>query len=142
MPLYVPNTPSTGTSNLVQTSILRLDADASTNSTTFVTLMSTNITTGDGFLILSFTCSCHATSNNRQISFDIQVDGVSQTGTAVHIQSSPSTGTAATQARMAIAAGVHTVTVRWRTSAGVAVVQPVTLSEIEHAALMMYEVLN
>lgn len=110
--------------------------DVSTVSIVFVDLFSVTLTTEADFLDCQYTASVEAVAAGMFM--QLELDGVAIPGTG----SSHGVGTLALcgRAYVAIAAGAHTVKLRWRVDVlGTANLRPVTLPDAESATLMVRE---
>lgn len=122
-----------------QSKFAEVTADTTTTSTTFVGLLSINITTDDGYLIIHSASSSSCSSANRQIFFQVLVDSVAKRGYAVRLSGANNAEGSAVVIRVPVTAGAHTVALQWRVSASTGQVRPVSFIE-ESASLLVEEV--
>ncbi|MFA5759163.1 MAG: hypothetical protein WC942_07415 [Clostridia bacterium] len=127
--------------SVVKTSELYLSSDVSTTSTEFITLMSKDIETGDGYLFINFTVCGENNSPNRTVAFRILVDGTNSgcRGCGFTSSSASSPVSACTQMRVNVLSGSHTIEVYWRVSAGTGSILPITKPEMHHASVIITE---
>jgi hypothetical protein len=138
--LQVGNLPNT---NLFkQSAMTEVAADLSTTSSTWADLLTLNITTGVGFLIMQATAGLNCSNaSSRIMGIRLMLDGV-----AVRAVSSPSVNVNVAQAlgllsRKAVTAGAHVVKVQWQVSSGYTLYcRPVTVPDQEHCTLVVQEV--
>lgn len=124
---------------VLQSQYNRLTVDTTTNSTSFVDLLSLNITTGANHLVVHFTVAGENTRNDREVYFRLQIDGVTKIGTTLSGVGGPRATTAALVFKEAISAGAHTVKIQWSVESDTGRVLPVTYPDMEHAALYVEE---
>ena len=117
-------------------------ADATTTSTTFVTLLSQAITlAGSTSLLIHFSAGVSNTTNAAITSFRVTVDGVAKRGTSFKAPSASGAGGVAIILKVdGLSAGAHTVLVEWKVSGGTGQVRPVAAVDAEHASLLLEEV--
>jgi hypothetical protein len=125
----------------VQTTFVEQSTDTSTTSGTFVDLLTQAITTTTGTsLIISVTGSVSCIVANVQIDFQITIDGTPVRGAGTRVTAINSSGSIAINYRKTgLAAGLHSIKVRWRTASSTARIQPATTLN-EHASLLIQEV--
>lgn len=133
----------TGGAVYKDSSFVRLAADQSTTSTTFVdvptmTLLPT-VETGD-VLIVSVSGS-GSTIAAAIVDLSLVVDGTTAVGASMDALVSPFPFCWALTARLTgLVAGAHTIKLQWRTSANTLRVRPVTALATEHLALLIERV--
>lgn len=103
-------------------------------------LLTVNISTSGGALIIIFlTCASNAT-NNAVVYFRVLVDGVAQRGGSTKSNGGNSpTGTSVNLKVTGLAPGAHNITVQWRVNSGTGQVRPL-IAEDESASLLVQEV--
>jgi hypothetical protein len=134
---------SPGSGGLVQTRTNDLATDASTNSTSFVTLLSVSITTSGGNIVIRGSISGSFSNANRNMFMQVLLDGVVVQGAGACNNSSGSSGfTCSLLARQTAAVGTHTIVLQWRngTSSTTMSCHPASTPSQEHAALHVEEV--
>jgi hypothetical protein len=120
-----------------------VSVDTTTTSTTFVDLITQNITIStNGIVLVWFSCGASNSGNNNQVIFQVTIDGVAKRGAAtVAASGATDTGSAAIVLRVTgLTAGTRTVKIQWRVSAGTGRVRPATSPDTEHASLLLAEV--
>jgi sirohydrochlorin ferrochelatase len=96
--------------------------------------------TGANFLIINFSFGVSDTNDSR-VDFRVLLDGVAQRGTAEGFSgANRRNGSGTILLRRSVAAGLHTVSVEWRTNAGTAQIRPVAAADTEYASLLLEEV--
>jgi len=130
------------TSPYKQSVFLEKTTDATTTSTTFVTLLSQAITmAGSTNLLIHFSAGVSNTGNNSQTYFRITVDGVVKRGVSVVSSSAGAVESAAMVLKVTgLSAAAHTVLVEWKVGGSTGQVRPVTAPDSEHASLLLEEV--
>jgi len=130
------------TSNYKQSVFLEKTTDATTTSTSFVTLLSQAITlAGSTNLLIRFSAGVSNTGNNAQTFFRITVDGVVKRGVSVVASSVGAVESAAMVLKVTgLSAAAHTVLVEWRVGGSTGQVRPVAAPDSEHASLLLEEV--
>jgi hypothetical protein len=127
--------------SLVKTTLTSLAVDASTNSGTWVDLLSSSVTTTIGTQLLLFAHVSCDNSNNKGSAiqyFRLNVDGTGQKGVAATVQVNAEPVTVALVGQASVTAGSHTVKLQWYTSKGTVRCRPVTLPD-ENSAVMITE---
>jgi len=128
---------------LVQTVQAAVSSDVSTNSSSFTQLLSTSITTGAAFLILSWTSSNATSANSRGTNYRVLVNSVSVGGTQSWSATTNQPASCAFQHRMSIGAGTHSISVEWRHAGGggSSSLNASTAADSNHGTLIVSEVL-
>jgi hypothetical protein len=115
--------------------------DTTTASTTFVTLLTANITnTVNSNLLIQATVSSANDTINTTNYFRITVDGTPIRGFSERYSTAGTTKSASLVSKQSITAGAHTVLLQWRVSGGTASVAPVTSPDAQHASILLSEV--
>lgn len=129
-----------GASVLKQTAVAEVTTNTTTTSTSMVTLLTQNITTGAGFLDITFTWAASRTSGaSAEIRFQLVVDGdVVAKAADTTTSSRPSSG--GLSARVPVAAGAHTVSIQWSVASSTGQIRPTTAGVYEHACMICREV--
>jgi hypothetical protein len=109
-------------------------------SATSQDVMTINLTTAGGALIISSTASA-TTSNNQTGYFQILVDGVVRRGGATQGNGQAPAGSVVIGLKLSsVAAGDHVIVVRWSVSGGTMALNPVTDAIDNNASLLVQEV--
>jgi hypothetical protein len=129
----------------LQTVFAEITVDTTTLSSTFVSLLSQVITTQTGTnLLIYLTSGVSNNTNDRDVFFRVQVDGVTKRGVGVECHANGEAVSAAMVLKVTgLLAGAHTVLVQWRASTGganTAQIRPVTAPDAEHFSLLLEEV--
>ena len=127
---------------LIQTTFVEQVADKSTGSAAFVTLLTQAITiqAGSKLIVLTTMSASDTAGGGEQVDFQITIDGVAARGAGIHTrQANHAQGAAITIEKLGLAAGAHTVLLRWRTTGPTANIRP-TSTLVEHASLVLQEV--
>lgn len=144
MPLYPPpqaaGVGTTGLGNFAQSAYISTTVDVTTASTTFVDMLVISLTTFGGKLVCLANVSSSNSSANVGNYFRITVDGTSYGATAQRYTNVPAITGAVIIETPALAAGVHSVNLQWRCSAGTAQCRPVTQPDVEFGSLLVIEV--
>lgn len=129
-----------GSSVLKQTAVAEVTANTTTTSTSMVTLLTQSITTGAGFLDITFTWAASRTSGtSAEVRFQLIVDGIIAAKAAdTTISSRPSSG--GLSARVPVAAGAHVVEIQWSVASSTGQIRPTTAGVYEHACMICREV--
>lgn len=129
-------------STLRQSVFAEIVADTTTGSVAFVSLLSQNITTtAGGILLVNFQVSGSNSNNNQQVIFRMSIDGVVKRGAAfVSASGAANVGCAGLLYRQAVAPGIHTVLIEWRVTNNTGRIRPVTQPDTESASLLIEEV--
>jgi hypothetical protein len=116
-----------------------LATDATTTSATYVTLLTTQITTllERGYLLITMTASGAQITSNAVNRMRVVVNGVALKGT-YSVTTANQTWCLALVVRVAVTRGTHTVLLQWNTDAGTMRISGLTLPE-EHAHLVVEE---
>lgn len=120
-------------------------ANTTSNSATYVPLLSTTITIREGSLIEAlFTVGFSNTSANVQTFFRLAINGsvTRALGSRSVSSNQPVSGALAYRIAASPGAGTFTVTVNWRVSGGTGQVRPVSTPDGEFATLTVREVLT
>lgn len=140
--LQITNLPSSN--QFKQSAMAEVTTDQSATQATkaWADLVTLNITTGAGFLLMqasaAFNCS---NGSSREMGLRLVLDGV-----AVRAACSPSVSTSVAQAlgvvaRKSVTAGAHVVKLQWEVASGYTIYcRPVTLPDQEHCTLVVEEV--
>lgn len=115
----------------------RVSVNTTTTSTTYVALLSASVTVNDGRLLVHFSTSCSNSSANRQLFFEVRVDGTLVGRASVRVTGANNPDFAQVLAVVPVAAGAREVTVNWRVSANTGQIRPTTAEE--HAVLVVTE---
>lgn len=133
-----------GPPNLLQTAGVQLAADALTNATTFVALLTVPITTTVGGVLVidaSFAASVSLIAPSLAF-FRVVLDGVPLEGSGMLLSTLAQQQGGGFALRVtAVAPGAHTVVLEWRGSLinlGLQI-RPVTAPDAEHASLVVWE---
>lgn len=129
------------TRTLLQTQFKEVTVDTTTTSTSLVDLLSQSLTTTAGSsLLINVSASISNSSANRNIDIQLMIDGVAVRGAGTRVTGTGIPGSLAiVYKKVGLAAGNHTIKVRWRTDGSTARVRPIA-SVNEHASLMIQEV--
>ena len=127
--------------SLVQTQFAEISADTTTNSTSFVDLLTLTFNTFGGDLDIEFDMSASATTTTmRQAVARVLLDGTSKKGCGT--QASDYTNSAMIKVKVTgVSPGSHTVKAQWKTDGGTIQIRPVAASDAEHASLLVSEVM-
>jgi hypothetical protein len=125
---------------LKQTVFVEQAVDTTRNTSSFGTLLTTNITTGANAIKVSFSAGVSGTTANRHAQFRLLIDGVVQRGTGAWCVSANNSMSASLIFKKTVTAALHTVTVEWAAASGVVSIRPVTAPNTEHASLLVEEV--
>lgn len=137
--LLVANIPG-ATPGLVQTDFVELTVDDATTSTTFVTLLTSNITTGANKLIIQMSASVvKSGGGNPALNMRIKIDGTPLRGAGGQLVTDPTSVSLMAETAV-LTAGAHTVLLEWKVSTGTAEINPVTMPDSEHCSLYVQEV--
>ncbi len=127
---------------VLQTVFAEISTDITTTSATFVTLISQSVTTTGGNLIIHFTASPSNTNANTNVTFRVSVDSVSKRATQTRILSANIASSATIVTKVTgLSAAAHTVLIEWKVSANTGQIRPVAAVDIEHASLLITEVI-
>lgn len=129
-------------SPLIQTTYDEIAVDTTTTSTTYVTLLSRNVTVtaGTKLLIRFSACSSLNTATDQTIFFRLTVDGVVRvTAGRFSTDNNAIIGTSINYVATGLAAGSRTVLLEWRTTGNTAQIRSATI-EGESASLLVEEV--
>jgi hypothetical protein len=119
----------------------KITVDTTTTSTTYVNLMSGNMTTKAGGTLLIFVSISHTQTNtNQQTSFRIQVDGVTVAAAGTRVPSGGAPISCVFNLAVPVDPGPHTLTLQWGVTGGTASIRPVTAPQWEHASAVGIEV--
>lgn len=124
---------------LRQAVFAEISTNTTTTSTTFTNLLSQNITTQAGFLLINLTISASNASANRTINFQILVDGVVKRGLSVRVSASGVAESGALVLKVPVTAASHTVLVQWSVLSSTGQIRPTT-TVTEHCSLLIQEV--
>ncbi len=139
MPVFQPD-------NLQQTVFVEQTTNVSTTSTTFANLLTATLTTdGVSGLLVSFTAGLSITGgSNAAGEFQLLVDGTAKRGTVAGggtgVSNAPGMTAALTYKTAVLSGGSHTITIQWKSSGVTVRIRPVT-TILEHASLLVQEVL-
>jgi hypothetical protein len=126
-----------------QSGFTEVSADQTTTSVTWTDLLTLNMTTEGGFLIVNATaCFTMSNASQRGMYMRLVIDGVEMRAMATG-SDSVSLGKALTIAyRKAVTAGAHTIKIQWRTNNASYTLRcrPVTAPDVEHCCLVVQEV--
>ena len=125
---------------LIQSLFTNVTADTTTTSATFVDLLTQTITTGANSLELLFTISASTSSGNKNIGFQILIDGTVQRGGGLSTSSANSSISGVVSHKATVSAAAHTVKVQWLVSGGTAAINVATTPAEYHASLWVKEV--
>ena len=135
------------TSGVVQSLFTELTTNASTTAVdpTFSTLLTQDITTEGGNLTINFTAAfgSFGTISTEIAEFRILLDGTLQRSCGVSARGTVSRNTSIIF-QVSAAQGLHTITIQWAkrsNASGTLFVRPVSFPNIEHASLLVQEVL-
>ena len=119
-----------------QTVFAELSADTSVTSTTFVDVITANVTTLAGTkLIVNSTFALSNSGANVGHHFRIVVDGTAKRGAGVRYVNTPAVTGAIALVVTGLAAGAHTVKLQARVDSGTLRIRPVTAPDDEHACM-------
>ena len=137
----VEEVPSISNSSVLkQSAAAKLAADISTTSSSFITILTINITTAAGFLEIFAAAGCSGTNNVRARA-RVTVDGVAVSVTNDHSHTSGNGAMSlAMIGRCAVTAAAHTVVFQYATDAGTLSVHAATDPDSEGATLLVNEV--
>jgi len=128
---------------VIQTKAIKLAADQTTTSTSFVDLVGASVTLTIGanpvIIMASVSASISAANNGYQIEIDVDGSPEGAAGEDAKTANKQST-TTYTGKTAVLTAGAHTVKIRWRTSGGTLQCRPSTNPTLEHASLVVMEV--
>jgi hypothetical protein len=129
-------------SSFRQTAYYNLPADSSTTSSSFVSLMSTTVTTSLSKVLVVFGCSATVTSPNSTITLRLKVDGTVVRGTLIRGASEGAGGSAIINYQdNNLSAGSHTFTIEWKIDNSKTIyIRPYTQIDSEYACIMIIEV--
>lgn len=130
-------------SNLIQTIFSEIKTDTSTTSTTYVSLMTTSITTTDlSKLIIQISTSCSTSVAGDWCEFELLIDGVVKRGFYVYSNVINGASSGGIVYRFGpLIAGAHTVQIQWHVgTTGTAQIRPVTTA-VEHFSVLIEEVI-
>ncbi len=127
---------------VIQTKFVEVTADTTTTSTSYGNLLSITLTSTTGTK-LEILATVGFSNNTANVVTNFQIQADSTVLRAVASQNSAASGANAVAivARKSIAAGSHTVNLRWKVAAAsTAQVRPATQADREHASLSVHEV--
>jgi len=129
-------------SSFRQTAYYNLPADSSTTSSSFVSLMSTTVTTSLSKVLVVFGCSATVTSPNSTITLRLKVDETVVRGTLIRGASEGAGGSAIINYQdNNLSAGSHTFTIEWKIDNSKTIyIRPYTQIDSEYACIMIIEV--
>lgn len=134
-PLYVvPNAVC-----LQQTSKTSLTADT-TVGTGFTDLLSANVTTTGGSLIVLFEASASNTNTSTALYFQIVVDSTVYASGAVRYVGSPACSLTLMDKISGLSSGSHVVKIQWRAGSNTGRIRPVVAAGSENAVMTVMEV--
>jgi hypothetical protein len=125
-------------SSIVQSNFSEITANTTTTSTSLVTLKTTTLTTGAGYLNIYATFSTSNATAGSTNNFILNIDGSASNGSSVLATDVADCGVI--YKKIAVSAGSHTVILQWSVSAGTGMVRPVN-TIAEHASLLIVETL-
>lgn len=138
-PLVTLGAPGSG--GLVQSGFDELHNDTSITSTSWVDLLSVDITTqGNTSLFLSATTSALTTSSGKAYYLRILVDDAPVRGACCYPGTSTYAHSCGLEAKKTVGAGEHTVKLQWKVSGGTLRCRPDAYPDQEHASLYVEEV--
>lgn len=128
-----------GASILKQTTFAEVTVNTTTTSTSMIDLLTQNITTGAGFLVITFTWAASRVSGtSAAIRFQLLVDGVLTVKSEdTSISSRASSGSLS--ARVPVTAGSHVVKIQWSVASSTGQIRPTLGGVYEHASLTCME---
>lgn len=143
--LIVGADPAAASSVFKQSALAEITVNTTTTAVVFADppLLELSITAGDaGFLLIWFTASVSAATNNRTAYFRVLVDGVVQRGAAARLATGSQPQAVGISLRVPVAAGARVVKVQWRVDSALAVgqIRPVAAPDAESASLLVAEV--
>jgi hypothetical protein len=133
---------NTVTGGIIQSAFANITTDVSTTSSTFVNVLSTTLTTAGNKMKFQLTFSATNSTGNKNIGFQILLDGAVQRGGGINISNAGSaiSGAVSHETATAVAAGTHTVAVQWSTSGGTAQINASSSPATNHLSLFVDEV--
>lgn len=133
---------ASASSIFVQSAMADLASDVSTNSTSFVDLLSLDISTvGSSFLLISVSAGLTDSNNNIQVYLRLVVDDIVKRGVVSRTSGTGIAESFAIVYRQPVTTGTHTVKVQWRVSANTGRCRPATQPDSEHCTIVVEEVL-
>lgn len=128
------------TGAVLQMQTTELDADTSTNSSTWVDLLTVNVTTVAGSKLMVHFTAGFINTGTATTYFRVTVDGTAKRGVANRASNNNyGQNASAVMTVPGLASGAHVVKLQWRVSGNVANVRPVTNPDSEHATLLVEE---
>lgn len=124
---------------ILQSIFSEVTVDTTTASAAFVTLLSQNINTSDGYIYVNATFSSSNATNNQTNYFRITIDDVPIRGCGTRFASATTPGAGAILIKRPIAAGAHNIQLQWRVAGGTGRIYPVTAPDAEHTSLLIQE---
>ena len=126
---------------VLQTDSAEVTTDTTSPSTSFVDLLTVNMTTGANFIIIDVTASLSTDGANNNAQIRILVDGASKGGGGEDLRTSGVASSFAIKKRIPITAAAHVIKLQWRTNSNTLQCRPITGAvDVEHASLVVQEV--
>jgi hypothetical protein len=118
-----------------------VESDVKIDKDVYEDLISTVIATDKGKLVIQASIATSIDTIDSAVSFKLEVDKVDVQGARITPSKTAEGGygQAHIQRQVPVEAGVHTVKVKWKVSAGVAYMHPIA-DGLEHASLLIMEV--
>ncbi len=123
---------------LLQSDFQELTVDTSTTSVNFVTLLTSNISTGANKVIVQSSASLSKTGVNFA-NFRISIDGIPIRSGSVELLSQPNS--ISLQVSKVLTEDDHVITLEWKVPNGTASIRPVTAPDSESCSMYVQEVL-
>ena len=124
---------------LLQTQFAEQTTDVTTTSTTFTDLLTVNITTTGGDLLIQASAGFKQSNDQQSVYFQVLIDDIVQRGAGATCRNQDIRGSMSIVLKRAVAAGARVVKLQWRVSANTGSVNAATVPE-EHASLLVSEV--
>jgi len=136
---FIPSYTAPITYGLIQTQQLSLSDDTTTSSTSMIDLMTINLSTMGGDLLIYFNSCSSNTKANTSNYFQIVLDSTVYQSGAVNYANTPAVNINLFTKITGLAADKYTVKVQWYTSANVGQIRPIAASGSECAQLLIME---
>lgn len=128
--------------NVRQILTTNITTNVSTTSTSYIDLLSLNVTTtANSFLIVNFSAGCSNSSTNDWGQFKIVIDEISYVACIIANATTNTANSGGLVYRLQVATGTHTVKIQWLAGGGGTLRIRPTSSTVEHAVLTVKEVL-
>lgn len=124
---------------LFQTLEAHVTVDITTNSRSWVDLLTQSVTTGARKLLVRYAACSDNTNNAKMNYFRITIDGTGY-GACGALVNANQPASAVGQALVSVGAGAHTVKLQWYSNANTARIRPVTNPDSDNASLLVQEV--